>query len=268
MKFGSLGLQNLCEAANTKLLNSKEITRELYENVIKQNKDFQIDSEKTKTIKNELKRRKISNYKNKLEELRNSMNEKMKRCNDISNETGSSNWLSVIPMREFNYVLNKQQFWDSIRLRYGWPIPGLPVSCSCGEGFSVQHAMSCKKGGFVTLRHNEVRDITATLLSDLCKDVEIEPSLLTLNGEQHTMRKTAKTNDEVRLDICARSFWVSGERAFFDVRVFDPDARRYSKQTLKQCYSMNENEKKRHYNTRIMEVDQGSFTPLVFTVAG
>ena len=31
---------------------------------------------------------------------------------------------------------------------------------------------------------------------------------------------------------------------------------------------MNENEKKRHYHIRIMEVDQGSFTPLVFTVAG
>ena len=56
----------------------------------------------------------------------NSMNEKMKR-NDISNETGSSNWLSVVPMREFNYVLRKQQFWDSIRIRYGWPVPGLPV---------------------------------------------------------------------------------------------------------------------------------------------
>ena len=36
------------------------------------------------------------------------MNEKMKCCNDISNEAGSSNWLSVIPMREFNYVLNNQ----------------------------------------------------------------------------------------------------------------------------------------------------------------
>ena len=80
------------------------------------------------------------------------------------------------------------------------------------------------------------------------------------------MRETAKTNDEVRLDICARSFWVSGQKAFFDVRVFDPNARRYSKQTLSQCYSVNENEKERHYNTRIMEVDQGSFTPLVFTV--
>ena len=53
MKFGGLGLQNLCEVANIELLNSKEITRELYENVITQNKDLQIDGEKTKTIKNE-----------------------------------------------------------------------------------------------------------------------------------------------------------------------------------------------------------------------
>ena len=95
----------------------------------------------------------------------------MKRCNDILNETGSSNWLIVIPMREFNYVLNKQQLWNSMRLRHCWPIPGLPASCSCGEGFNVQHAIPCKKGGFVTLRHNKVRDITATLLPYECKNV-------------------------------------------------------------------------------------------------
>ena len=100
-------------------------------------------------------------------------------------------------MREFNCVLNKQQFWDSIRLQYSWPIPGLPISCLCGEGFNVQHAMSCKKRGFITLGHNEVGDKKATLLSDVCKDVELEPSLLTLIGEEETMRKTAKTNDEV-----------------------------------------------------------------------
>ena len=50
--------------------------------------------------------------------------------------------------------------------------------------------------------------------------------------------------------------------------VFDSKAPRYSKQTLRQCYSFNENEKKRHYSTRKMKVDQGSCTPLVFTVAG
>ena len=136
----------------------------------------------------------------------------------------------------------------------------------CAEGFIVQHVMSCKKGGFVTLRHNEVRDITATLLSDIHKDLELELSRLTLNREEQTMRSTANTDDEARLDICARSFWVSGQKAFFDVRVFDANAQSYSKKTLKQCYSFNENEKKRNYNTKIMEVYQGSFTPLIFTV--
>ena len=63
VKFGGSGLQNLYQVANIKLLNSKETTRELYEDVITQNKDFQIDNEKTKTIENELKRRKNSNHK-------------------------------------------------------------------------------------------------------------------------------------------------------------------------------------------------------------
>ena len=104
---------------------------------------------------------------------------------------------------------------------------------SCRGGLNVQHAMSCKKAGFVALRHNEVRDILATLLSDVCKDIELEPSILTLNGEEQTVRKTAKTNDEVRLDIRARSFWVSGQNAFFHVRVFDPNAQRNPKQAPK-----------------------------------
>ena len=77
-----------------------------------QNKDFQIDSAKTKIIKNKLKMRKISNYKAKLEKLRNSVNEKMKRWNN-SNKTGSSNWLSVIPMREFNCF----NFWINRNFR-------------------------------------------------------------------------------------------------------------------------------------------------------
>ena len=47
--------------------------------------------------------------------------------------------------------------------------------------------MSCKKAGFVALQHNEVRDMLATLLSDVCKDIELEPSILTLNGEEQTV---------------------------------------------------------------------------------
>ena len=59
--------------------------------------------------------------------------------------------------------------------------------------------------------------ITAALLSDAYKDVELEPSFLTLNGEEQTMRKTAKTNDKVRLNICAKSFWMSSQKEFFEI---------------------------------------------------
>ena len=172
-------------------------------------------------------------------------------------------------MHKFSQVLNRQQFWASIRLWYGLPIPVLLVSCLCREGFNIQVTMSCKKGGFATLWHNKKRDKTAALLSDVCKDVKLEPSShLTLNGEEQMMRKTTKANDEVLLGICGSSFWVSDQRVFFDVKVFNPNVWRYSKQTLKQCYFLNENERKHHFNTRILEMDQVSFMPLAFTVAG
>ena len=77
---------------------------------------------------------------------------------------------------------------------------------------------------------------------------------------------TANTNDDARLDASARSFWITGQKAFFDVRVFDPKASQYQSKSLKQCFAVNELEKKRLYNKRILEVEHASFTPLIFAV--
>ena len=38
--------------------------------------------------------------------------------------------------------------------------------------------------------------------------------------------------------------------------------------TPKQIYKRHENEKKRQYAERVMEIEQGTFTPLVFTTTG
>ena len=35
--------------------------------------------------------------------------------------------------------------------------------------------MICKLGGFITQRHNELRDLEAEFLSMVCSDVDIEP---------------------------------------------------------------------------------------------
>ena len=73
------------------------------------------------------------------------------------------------------------------------------------EHCSIQHCMSCKKGDFVSIRHNDLRDLTANMLSKVCKDIEIEPQLIPLTGEGLGSR-TVNTTNEARLDIRAREF--------------------------------------------------------------
>lgn len=60
----------------------------------------------------------------------------------------------------------------------------------------------------MTLQQNEIRDIAAKLLTEVYKDLRVEPSLLELNGEEETMRRKAKNNNKVRLDVSARRIWV------------------------------------------------------------
>ena len=152
-------------------------------------------------------------------------------------------------------------------MRYGIPLPRLPAKCVCDKNFSIEHALTCKKGGFINIRHNEVRDFTAELLSEVCNDVAVEPLLTPLTGETFNYR-TANTDDHARLDVSARGVWVKGSKAYFDIRVFNPLAQSYMNQTLKAAHKTNEGNKKREYAERILNVEHGSFTPLVFSCFG
>ena len=37
---------------------------------------------------------------------------------DLASEKGASSWLTSLPIKEFGYVLNKQEFNDALTLRY------------------------------------------------------------------------------------------------------------------------------------------------------
>ena len=56
----------------------------------------------------------------------------------------------------------------------------LPTSCPCGSNFDIQHSTSCKKTGFIYIRHNDLRDQTTTMMSEVCKETEIERKLTPL----------------------------------------------------------------------------------------
>ena len=187
---------------------------------------------------------------------------------DISCEKGASSWLSVIPIQEHGFALHKGAFRDAISLRYGWRPPLLPNNCVCGKSFTVEHAISCPCGGYPSLRHNEIRDFTAHLLTEVCCNVGIEPPLQSLTGESLSYR-TSNIEDGARLDVAANGFWECGDqRAFFDIRVFNPIAPSHLNSSLSNCYRKNEQEKKRAYDERVRHIEHGVFSPLVFSTAG
>ena len=118
------------------------------------------------------------------------------------------------------------------------------------------------------MRHNDIRDITVDVLTEVCPSVSIEPILQPLTGEQ-LQYQTANTEDDARADISAQGFWGNKQqRAFFDVRVFNPLAPSYCKSSMTAVYRRNENEKRRAYEQRIIDVEHGSFTPLVLSATG
>ena len=55
---------------------------------------------------------------------------------------------------------------------------------------------------------------------------------------------------------------------FADIRVFNPRAPSYRSSTQKAIYKRLENEKKSKYAERIIEIEKGTFTPLVFSTLG
>ena len=75
--------------------------------------------------------------------------------------------------------------------------------CVCEDNFDTDHAI-CKKGGFITMRHNELCDLEAELLNTVCKDVQIQPVLQDITRE--VLNPEANKSADTRLDIHARRF--------------------------------------------------------------
>lgn len=86
------------------------------------------------------------------------MSEKSKVLLELSTGKDVFNWLIMLPFTEYGFEPSKQHFWDSISLRCGWKISNLTVY-PCGSKFDIEHSMSYKKGGFVTIRHIDLRDL-------------------------------------------------------------------------------------------------------------
>ena len=76
--------------------------------------------------------------------------------------------------------------------------------------------MNCPHGGLPTLRHNELCDLNANLMSEVCHDVTTEPELQPLTGENMRYH-SAITTDGARLDMRAQGFWAVATLKIFSM---------------------------------------------------
>ena len=266
-RLGGLGIPNPTKISNQHYDTSIDVTAPLVELILEQKFHYSEEIEfQQKKKKSEAKKNKREQQKAEAQIL--NLPQSLSRARELANEKGSSNWLTSLPLDSHGFALHKGAFRDALCLRYGWIPDRLPTKCDCGEAFSIDHALNCPKGAFPTLRHNEIRNFTGKCLAEVCHDVCLEPVLQPLGGESLNLA-TSNTEDNARADIRARGFWGNSHQcAFFDVKVFNPNAQTNKKFSLEACYRHHERSKKRTYEQRIMEVEHGSFTPLIFSTSG
>ena len=130
----------------------------------------------------------------------------LKRSVELALEKEASSLLTVLPWQEHGFSVHIMAFYDTVALRYGWNPARFPQFCSCGALFSIEHSFSCLKGGFPTIRLNEIHDLTANLLTEVCHEIQVEPGLQPISGEQ-LQHATSNIEDGGCLDISMNGFW-------------------------------------------------------------
>jgi len=178
---------------------------------------------------------------------------------NISKEKASG-WLTVLPLAKHHFDLSEAEFRDGLSMRYRRALLKSPAYCDgCGAVFNLTHALDCKKGGLVTLRHNEIRDALGDLSALVWSNVRKEPIIREANDVENAPALIA--------DLGVRGVWQPQCDALFDICVVDTDAPSYLSRTIPSILKNAEGQKKQKYHAAC-DIRRASFTPIVVTTDG
>ena len=192
-KLEGMGIPVFPEIVNIEFQNSSLLTKEHVSLIARQERTYGNQRETVNNIKKKIKWDRQEYNQQKLIDIKSRLTSQQCRLNDINTEQGASTWLSTLPIEEKGYMLNKQEFWDLVNIRM--PLSRTPRTCICRNNFNIEHARTCKKRGFITLRHKRLKNITVSLLKEVSRDVRTKSTLQKLIGDQFEER-AANTSDE------------------------------------------------------------------------
>ena len=165
---GGLGIRVPSKAAERELLASQNVTLTLRDHILAQDNEYSYSIVNDQMqAKSEIRQENRQRDQDEAERIYTLLPDRLQKAVTLAREKGASTWLTALPLTEHGFTLHKSAFHDALALRYGLTPAHLPSKCACGNNFSVEHALSCAKGGFPTIRHNEIRDITASLLTEV-----------------------------------------------------------------------------------------------------
>ena len=92
---------------------------------------------------------------------------------------------------------------------------------NCCKTFSIEHTVNCLKGGFPTLRHNEILDSLLPFSQKFAAKYVLNPDTHPVTSHQLN-GASANSQEWARLDVSASGV-LGGrfQKTYFDVRVFN-----------------------------------------------
>ena len=136
---GGLGLPDLKSEAPQQFAASRLITAAHVDSITSQSSIMVPGERSTEELKRHQQSLKRASAKEKMDSIDSSLSPVLLRLVNQSRDKSAGSCLNAIPLVDQGFALNKQEFRDSLCLRYDLPI--------CGGKFTVAHALSCKKGG-------------------------------------------------------------------------------------------------------------------------
>ena len=148
----------------------------------------------------------------------------------------------------------------------------------CGEDFTLSHALSCKKGGLIIMRHDEIKDELGDLLSQALTPsaVRDEPSIKpspavrnisTISNKNNISSEEIVNRHERRGDLLVRGLWERSKHCVIDVKITDVNQPSYINRCPKKVLETAENNKKSKYLEDCLE-QRRDFTPFIASVDG
>ena len=120
-RHGDLGITNPCTEACLEYASSIKVNAPLVEKIVSQSHELPEEND-VRSAKQEARSDREQAAKDKLRNVKDTLPKKSSRALGLAAEKGASTWLTVIPLKEMGFNLNKRQFRDALRLRYNWPL--------------------------------------------------------------------------------------------------------------------------------------------------